>query len=161
MVCDDDLAILYSNTSYTQWCYNINHDNNILQWPLATEEKLVLQKIKIVSKWKAMLIQLQQFACDCENHVSTKTPSYTLVNMFNSHYTVHGKYLAGWRTIQIKAVGEENLANKPQSMHMSNTFLVYLWILVKKTLNCLRFAKFAKYFPCTVVSKLYNNAQTK
>ena len=24
-----------------------------------------------------------------------------------------------WRTMQVKAIGEENLANKPQSVHMS------------------------------------------
>ena len=35
--------------------------------------------------------------------------------------TVHGKYLVGekfWRTLQIKAIGGQNLTNKQQSVHM-------------------------------------------
>ena len=31
-----------------------------------------------------------------------------------------------WQTIQVKAISEENLANKLQSVHMQNAFLVYL-----------------------------------
>ena len=31
-----------------------------------------------------------------------------------------------WQTIQVKAIGEENLANKLQSVYMPNTFLVGL-----------------------------------
>ena len=55
-------------------------------------------------------------------------------------------------------MARKNLANKLQSVHMPNTFLVYLWILAKKILaNSPRFTKFtnfspAKYFLCTVAS---------
>ena len=31
-----------------------------------------------------------------------------------------------WQTIQVKAIDEENLMNKLQSVHMPNTFLVHL-----------------------------------
>ena len=31
-----------------------------------------------------------------------------------------------WQTIQVKTIGEENLANKLQSVYMPNTFSVYL-----------------------------------
>ena len=30
-----------------------------------------------------------------------------------------------WQTIQVKAIGEENLANKLQSVYVPNTFSVY------------------------------------
>ena len=39
-----------------------------------------------------------------------------------------------WQTIQIKSIGEENLANKLKSVHMPNTFLLYLQILARKIL---------------------------
>ena len=31
-----------------------------------------------------------------------------------------------WQTTQVKTIGKENLANKLQSVHMPNTFSVYL-----------------------------------
>ena len=64
-------------------------------------------------------------------------------------YTLHGKMLARGEfclTIQVKGIGEEILANKLQSVHMINSFLVYLWILVRKSLlNSSQFTKFTNF----------------
>ena len=40
----------------------------------------------------------------------------------------------GLPTIQVMAIGKENLANKLKSVHMPNAFLVYLCMLVRKIL---------------------------
>ena len=47
-----------------------------------------------------------------------------------TNYLYHTQEIFGggkfWRTIQVKAIGEEKLANKLQSVYMPNTFSVYL-----------------------------------
>ena len=55
------------------------------------------------------------------------------------------------RTIQVRAIARKYLVNKLQSVHMSNTFLVYLWILTRKILvNNSQFTKFANFSPTKI-----------
>ena len=54
-----------------------------------------------------------------------------------------------WRVIQVKAIGEKKIGHiKLQSVHMPNTFSVYLCIFGGEILaNSPQVAKFANFFP--------------
>ena len=49
-----------------------------------------------------------------------------LLEVFKYKYKYRSYMGKFWQTIQVITIGEENLANKLQSVHMPNTFSVYL-----------------------------------
>ena len=73
---------------------------------------------------------------------------------YNIYYNIPYTWTILWEKFLVNCAGRaEKFGYKLQSVHIPNTFLVYLWIFVRKILvNSSRFTNFSptRYFPCTV-----------